>query len=399
MWYSKPLSSTEGDLGMNYPDGFDLDTLLAPFEGDLPHGIDVREDFSAQSPYSRLRDARSNARDAERQAEAPDPDGPQPPDPGPLWRGLRELGLKVLTETTKDIEIAAWITEAYVRSHGLIGLAAGVRLITGLSEQYWDALYPMPDDYGMETRVAPVTGLNGQDGNGSLRQPLFQLKLFERADGSGVALYKYRASALLPTLDAERRQQRIDSGAIPFDELERDARTSGVRTLTVLREEATEALEAWETMTALLDEKAGADSPSTSHVRDLLREVIEIAGRYVGPANAGLEGGFDAGSSSAGGGPTGVGGGVVMGGVATFAVPPGALSNREDALRALENIATFFRKTEPQSPLSYTLDEAVRRGRMSWPDLMKEIIADRDSRNAVLTSLGIRPSTEEEDQA
>ena len=381
---------------MNYPTGFDLDALLAPFEGDSPQGIDVREDFSARSPYSRLRDARSNARDAERQAEAPDPDGPQPADPGPLWSALRELGVKVLTETTKDLEIAAWVTEAYIRSHGLSGLAAGVRLITGLSEQYWDTVYPLPDDYGMETRVAPITGLNGHDGNGSLRQPLFQLKLFERADGSAVALYQYRASALLPTLDPERRQQRIDSGAIPFDDLERDARSVGIRMLTLLREEATEALDAWEAMATLLDEKAGADSPSTSHVRDLLRELIEIANRYASPAAADSAGGAGtavASSMGGGGGPV-----VQAGGVATFAVPATALANREDALRALENIATFFRKTEPQSPLSYTLDEAVRRGRMSWPDLMKEIIADRDSRNAVLTSLGIRPRTEEEEQ-
>lgn len=380
---------------MNYPTGFDLDALLAPFEGDSPQGIDVREDFSARSPYSRLRDARSNARDAERQAEAPDPDGPQPADPGPLWRALRELGVKVLTETTKDLEIAAWVTEAYIRSHGLSGLAAGVRLITGLSEQYWDTVYPLPDDYGMETRVAPITGLNGHDGNGSLRQPLFQLKLFERADGSDVALYQYRASASLPTLDPERRQQRIDSGAIPFDDLERDARSVGIRMLTLLREEATDALDAWETMAALLDEKAGADSPSTSHVRDLLRELIEIANRYASPAadDAGGAGTDVALRVDGGGGPV-----VQAGGVATFAVPATALANREDALRALENIATFFRKTEPQSPLSYTLDEAVRRGRMSWPDLMKEIIADRDSRNAVLTSLGIRPRTEAEEQ-
>jgi type VI secretion system protein ImpA len=72
-------------------------------------------------------------------------------------------------------------------------------------------------------------------------------------------------------------------------------------------------------------------------------------------------------------------------------VPAGAVANREDALRALENLATFFRRTEPVSPLAYTLEDAVRRSRMSWPDLLEEIVADRDSRNAILTALGIRP--------
>ena len=61
------------------PEGFDLEALLAPIPGDAPQGIDIREDFAATSAYNRLRDARSEARDAERgqdkgEAEAGDPD-------------------------------------------------------------------------------------------------------------------------------------------------------------------------------------------------------------------------------------------------------------------------------------------------------------------------------------
>ena len=52
------------------PEGFDLEALLAPIPGDAPQGIDIREDFSAASPYNRLRDARSEARDAERGQDA-----------------------------------------------------------------------------------------------------------------------------------------------------------------------------------------------------------------------------------------------------------------------------------------------------------------------------------------
>ena len=57
------------------------------------------------------------------------------------------------------------------------------------------------------------------------------------------------------------------------------------------------------------------------------------------------------------------------------------MASREDALRALGEIANFFRRTEPHSPLSYTLDEAVRRGRMTWPELLAEVVADTNTRN------------------
>lgn len=372
---------------MTLPDGFDLDALLAPIPGDAPQGVDVREDYTAQSPYSRLRDARSNARDAEKQAEAPDPDGPPPADPVPLWRSLREIGLKLLTEKTKDLEVAAWLAEAFLRSHGLAGLTACSQLITGLAERYWDDVFPLPDDYGMETRVAPVTGLNGNGGGGSLMAPLFKLTLFNRPDGTPIALYQYRASAKLSTLDAQSRQQRIAAGAISFEDIEKEARTFGRAGMARLRDDAAAAVEAWEAMAAVLDEKAGADAPSTSQVRDLLREIAEIAARYAPGAEAVAEARtIDTPADVTGQRPVG-GAGVAVNltGVAERAV------TREDALRSLESIAAFFRNTEPHSPLSFTLDEAVRRARMPWLDLLDEVIGDRSVRDTILTALGIRP--------
>jgi type VI secretion system protein ImpA len=382
MCYAEPLSSFREGAQVALPDGFDLETLLAPIPGDSPQGTDIREDYTAQSPYNRLRDARSEARDAEKGQETGSDDAR---DPAPLWRTVREVGLKTLTETAKDLEVAAWVTEAYLRSHGLAGLTAGAKLIAGLAQQYWDGVFPLPDDYGVETRVAPVTGLNGREGNGSLIQPLHKLPLFTRADGTEVAMYQYEGSALLGTLDGERRAARIAAGTIPFDELEKEARSQGARTFVKLRQDAREALAAWQEMAGVLDEKASEDPPSTSTVRDMISHVVEIANRYAPPeADAPPD---DAQGDAADGTP----GVAAVGAIGGIAVPAGQVVSREDALRALENLATFFRRTEPVSPLAYTLEEAVRRSRMTWPELLEEIVADRDSRNAILITLGIRP--------
>jgi type VI secretion system protein ImpA len=70
------------------------------------------------------------------------------------------------------------------------------------------------------------------------------------------------------------------------------------------------------------------------------------------------------------------------------------LGSREEALRSLAAIAEFFRRTEPLSPLSYTVQEAVRRARMSWPELLEEIVPDMSLRAQILISLGIRPPPE-----
>jgi len=113
------------------PEGFDLAALLAPITEEAPAGTDLRKDYSPNSLYFRLRDARAEARDAERAADARSegdagPVETAPPIP-PLakWRIVRELSSEALAAHSKDLEIAAWLTEALLRSDGLIGLAAG----------------------------------------------------------------------------------------------------------------------------------------------------------------------------------------------------------------------------------------------------------------------------------
>lgn len=363
------------------PDGFDLDALLGPIAGDDPHGADPRENLSARSPYFRLRDARSEARDAEKAADRADQDAA---DPTPMWRTVRDLGTTCLSETSKDLEVAAWLTEALLRLDGLPGLTGGALLMRGLAERYWDGLYPLPDDYGMETRVAPVTGLNGRDGAGSLIQPLYKIVLFARRDGSPVTLYQWHQSEGLGRLDATRRQQRIEAGAIPFEELETEARGAGARVFGKLRQDAAAARDAWEGMAAAMDERAGSDGPSTSQVRDLLTRIVDLAARFA-PEEKMPHSGNDAVAASAG--ETVAARSEVM----PRSGVRGPIATREDALAALADIAAYFRRTEPHSPLAYTLDEAVRRGRLSWPELLEEIVQEEGSRHAILTSLGIRP--------
>lgn len=374
---------------MDLPEGFDLDALLAPVPGDAPAGIDLREDFSPQSPYYRLRDARAEARAAERAADAADPDegrgGGQDAVMPPQWRTVRDLALKVLTEQTKDLEVAAWLTEALVRNDGLSGLAAGAKLIGGLAEAFWDSnLYPVPDEDGIATRVAPVAGLNGVGGDGTLTQPLRKVALWQRPDGTKFGFWQYEQSVELAAIsDPARLEARLQAGVLPFDEMEREARSAGAAHLTALREEATGTLQAWQAMSDLLDGRAGADSPPSSRIRELLEKMQEVATKYAPDA-----------AEAPGASP----GAAEVLTVARGSSTPGVVAGtdggatRDDMLRELARISEFFRRTEPHSPLAYTLEEAVRRGRMSWPQLLEEIVPDPMVRSAIQTALGIKPA-------
>jgi len=58
----------------------------------------------------------------------------------------------------------------------------------------------------------------------------------------------------------------------------------------------------------------------------------------------------------------------------------GPVQSREQAFKQLEQISQFFKTTEPHSPLSYLLQKSVRWGKMSLPELMKELLPDDSAR-------------------
>jgi len=150
-----------------------------------------------------------------------------------------------------------------------------------------------------------------------------------------------------------------------------------------------EAGEAWAALAASLDARAGADAPPTSAVRDLLESALATVKRLAGDKlAAAAEPGEALAAEEAGGEEEAAAGGAPSGG---RRARPGEIASREDALRMLEEVARWFRRTEPHSPLSYTLDEAVRRGRMSLPELLAELMPDESTRSSFLSSLGIRP--------
>jgi type VI secretion system protein ImpA len=367
--------------------GIDIDALLAPIQGDAAATADLRQDFSPTSLYFRLRDARAEARDAERQVDS---SGEVEVAPPAQWRVVQLLAIEALTTRVKDLEIAAWLTEALVRSSGLAGLTVAAKLLRGLIDRYWDELFPMPDEDGLETRVAPVAGLSGQGVDGTLMQPLRKVMLLRRLDGAAFSYWQYEQTLeLAGVTDPQRRQQRLDAGVVTFDQFEREARAAGREHWSTVHQEIADTLAAWTALSQSLDSHAGEFSPSTARVRELLVAMEAMALRFA-PADAVVLEPVDATEPS----PT-LGSGAAGSAGAVRATAHGGISGREQALGQLGEIAAWFKRNEPNSPLAYTLEEAARRGRMSWPQLLEELMPDQSGRHALLTSLGIKPTTDE----
>ncbi|MCB9946273.1 MAG: type VI secretion system protein TssA [Rhodospirillaceae bacterium] len=377
---------------MATPDILDFETLLAPIPGDNPAGADIREDASPASNYYKLKDARSAARAAERSVTSEEESSGLAEE----WGTIIDLAPKVLREQTKDLEVAAWLTEALVRAGGFPGLRDGFKLILGLVEGFWDNLYPLEDEDGLETKVGPVSGLNGEGAEGTLIQPIRKVPLTDGSAGSFAAWHYKIASDVAQIADDERRQKRIDAGAPTVDKILDSVRDTPTEFFVDLVDDLKEAADTFQKMNDAFYERCGDMSPPYSYIRGELETVSELV-QFLGRdklAMAAPAAEPEAEEAAADGAAPAAGGGAAAGTAVRGAV--GDIVTRDDAFRQLLKIAEFFRKNEPHSPIAYTLEEVVRRGRLPLAELLRELVPDVDARQRFLLASGIRPPTDEE---
>lgn len=358
----------------------DVDALLAPLSEEAPSGVDLREDSSAQSIYYRLKDLRSTARAAERRGDTgEESDGAQTE-----WRQLHELTQKALAEQSKDLEVACWLVEALVRREGFAGLRDGLALVCGLFENFPDNLHSLQDEEGLETFLAPLTGLNGLDGEGTLIQPIRKVPVTSGGE-KPYAFFHYNQSEDLEKLtDDAAKEKRIGAGVLTIAQFEQVLRASPKDFLRALLGDLSEAIAVLDKLSGLLSEKYASDAPPTSRIRETIEVVHDLVRSRtldILPPEIVAEDGAGAGED--GQGETNAGNGTMR--------VPGAIGSREEALVALARISDFFKRTEPHSTIAFTLEDLIRRARMTLPELLTELMPDESARRTFLMMAGIRP--------
>lgn len=129
-------------------------TLLAPLDGPNPCGADVRHEpeFDALKATRRVADAKGVALVEDMRQAAERKGAPASlatfvgvPSTVGEWASAEQQASAILTNQSKDLQVAVWLTEALAHQHGFDGAAAGLMIVRCLLEQYWDTLYPAAD--------------------------------------------------------------------------------------------------------------------------------------------------------------------------------------------------------------------------------------------------------------
>lgn len=355
----------------------DVNALLAPVSEESAVGKDIRQDPSPTSDYSLIKDARSSARAAERNSMF---DGGST-EASENWQKILDLAPKILSNSAKDLEVACWYTEALVRKAGFRGLRDGFTLLRRLIEEYWDDdLYPVPDEDGIETRVAPITGLNGEGSDGILLAPIRSIHITQDHPPGPFSLWQYKQALDVKRIsdDATRADQASKIG-FTLEDITNVIDLSSQQFYVDLRDDVSACLKEFKTISDMLTERCGNhDAPPTSKILGLLGDTLSTINHVAKakfPVEIENDEEVDAGMPEESGET----------GVAT----KGPIKNRTEAIRQLLSISEFFRKTEPHSPISYVLEKAVKWGEMALPELINELIPDSSSRHTYSSLTGV----------
>ena len=349
----------------------DLEKLLAPISGQRPAGENLRYD----PLYDEVREAR-------REEDPALPQGVWKVDPKKAdWKAVESLAQGALESKSKDLQLAGWLTEAWVHRCGFEGAEHGTRLVIGLCESFWDCLFPeLGEDGDLDLRLGPLEWMDQRLSQALKTVPVTgpeteEESIFRWTDWESAL---YRANLERAGAGAELEGQADSSKFLVSVSL---TPTSLYRDLDSSLARCREAITG---LANLLEERCGAPAPRFRQVREVLdaihrfvRGVLRQRGDEEAPQEAlpppvsevqTMDSPKDDENPLASGGP---------------------IRSRAEAYRRLSETAEYLARTEPHSPTPFLVRRAVSWGSMTVEELLRELLADKADLPTVFKLLGI----------
>jgi len=264
------------------------------------------------------------------------------------WREVRDKSLEAL-EKSKDFRLLAHLASAVVRTEGFGEFTQTLSVAAQWLDTWGEHVFPRVDDdailrrnalNGFADRMAVVDGVrrapilsHAQLGSVSIRDIEMATGQIAPTDGETVSIDEAQLTALLAATSVEDLQKlsgELETGLKSLSSIEEAMRNQG----------GTQAAPDFATLAVPL-----------SRTRKLVND--HLATRVPEGDAAG----------AADGSPAAAGGAVAV----------GAIRSRQDATRALDAVAAFFRTNEPSSPIPLLLERAKRLVAKDFLEVLAEL--------------------------
>lgn len=276
------------------------------------------------------------------------------PSDSPEWREIGANALLALRQS-KDFRYLSTLATALLRTDGLSEFAAALQVAVHWLEAYPDRVYPTDPVYRQNVlgnfadRFAVLDGL--------WRVPLIRHRQFGSVS---LRTYELAAGFAAPREDEKKPELAHVEGAFAataVDVLESEM-AAGAAALTAAERLGTLGAAAG---LAGLSSDLEPLRQQLAKVNRLLRQRVDA---HPGRAASAVEPSLGDAMSDAG-----------TGGAAPSRVA-GAIGSRDDAIRALDAVASYFRQHEPSSPIPLFLDRAKRLVAKNFLEVLADVVPE-----------------------
>ena len=293
----------------------------------------------------------------------------------PEWRKALDIAAGLLGRS-RDLRVAVEWGRSALNLYGYAALLPALTLLNGLMELQWDHVHPMPDDGDAYGRVNAL---------GLLREPaglLGALRDSRVVNDRAIGLLLMRdiesALGLAPVapgrsdVSREQASKMLSAAAEKSPELRESLKAGAVLVKQAM---------------SLVSNRLGSEAPDLRPLNALVSGAVSLL-----PPEA-----MDAAEQEEGeGGVAGVAG-VAGGGAGRSRGLSGAVSSREEALRAIDLVVDYLERAEPTNPAPLFLRRARQLVGHNFLQLMKVLAPDALAE--VARVVGVDPDTVEDPNA
>jgi type VI secretion system protein ImpA len=333
-----------------------LTTLIEPISADQPCGTDLEDTqlLASFDAYRLFGQAAPLSEDTD-------------------WREIRDRSLEAMA-TSKDFRLLAHLASALLRIDGFAAFTETLKVAAHWLATWPDQVFPRVDEDAILRRNA----LNGFAD---------RMAIIDGVRRTPLLVNRQLGMLSIRDIEIATNQIQPSEGETPMDSAQLTALLSAtdVAELTALQEQFEGALQSLASLEEQMRSAGGYEAaPDFNNLITPLKRTLKLVTDHLATRGSGVAEAGEASDAPA------EAGAVAAGGATTIAV--GSIRNRDDAVRALEAVATFFRTNEPSSPVPLLIDRAKRLVGKDFLAMLEDLAPD--ALEQAKAASGVRDSSE-----
>ena len=337
---------------------FDADAVLSPISTNAPTGEPLRYEGTYDLIAGLRREDDPSLEQGVWKTELKKAD----------WPRVADTCLNAIETKSKDVQIAAWLLEAWMHMHGFAGLREGLHLIAELCDTYWDGLHPDVVDGDFDYRLAPIVWINEKL---SITASLIPITNPDTEELSAYSLADWELAGRRPS----RPREASPAGVVTDVRFQKSASATATSWLTGVAIDARGALRTLDEAVGILKSRCGPRTAGLPKLRDTIAAALHVVSTTLESRGALPIAAAD--DRDELDDPDRGDIGVALASEVHDSRDAGpAIRTRAEAYRRLAEAADFLARTEPHSPVPHLVRKAISWGGLSLEELLPELVRD-----------------------